>query len=91
MQPINLRQEKGTQAPSQKGEGSTYFIPADDLPDGLKSGETIKLIIEGVINIDEQGGTIKVDSVSVENKPQRTDPLQDNIEKGLHIEMSIKK
>lgn len=86
---INLRQEKGSHNPSQKGEGSTYFIPADDMPENMPSGETIKLIIEGIVNTDEQGATIKVDSISFEKKG-RTNPLQDNIESGLKIEINTK-
>lgn len=83
--------EKGTEAPSEKGEGSTYFIPRDDMPEGVQSGEKIKLIIEGLANIDEQGLSIKVDKIYVENIASRNDPTQTSLEQGLNIEIKIKK
>lgn len=87
----NLRVEKGTEAPSEKGEGSTYFLPRDDMPEGIKSGETIKLIIEGLVNVDEQGLSIKADKIYVENLDSREDPTQSKIEKGLNVEINITK
>lgn len=90
----NLRIEKGSQAPSETGEGSTYFIPADDMPDGATSGAKVKLIIEGTLNVDDQGGSIKADKIYIENLEEdekRTDDLQDSLEAGLKIEMNIGK
>lgn len=87
----NLRYEKGTQAPDVKGEGSTYMIPADDMPDGIQTGEKYKIIIEGTCNTDEQGLIIEVDRISAEKVKVYTDPLQDKIEKGLTIEVNIPK
>lgn len=89
--PINLRQEKGSQDAGQKGEGATYFIPSQDLPEGIVSGEKQKVIIEGLVNMDEQGMTIDVDRIYIEKLGARTDPLQDKIESGLHIEMKVGK
>jgi hypothetical protein len=91
MENQNLRIEKGTEAPSEKGEGSTYFIPRDDMPEGIKSGEKIKLIIEGLVNVDEQGLSIKADKIYVEDIDSRNDPTQSGIEDGLNIEIGIKK
>ena len=85
-----MRIEQGTNAPSEKGEGSTYFIPADDAPE-VKSGDKIKLVIEGLANSDEQGLSIKVDKIYVENINSRDDPTQKAIESGLKIEMNIQK
>ena len=87
----NLRVGKGPQSPSEKGEGSTYFIPADDMPEGIKSGEKVKLIIEGIINTDEQGASIRADRIYVENINSRNDPLQEKLETGLDIEIKLNK
>lgn len=86
-----LRAVKGSNSPLQKGEGSTYFIPADDMPEGMKSGEQVKLIIEGLVTVDEQGASIRADKIYIENMKSRDDPNQSMIEKGLTIEMNIKK
>ncbi len=86
-----LRVEKGTQSPSEKGQGSTYVIPADDLPDGIISGENMKVVIEGLVNIDEQGAIINVDRIYVERmQPKYTNPVQDSIEDGLKEEIKKK-
>ena len=89
MKPINIRSEKGSQDPSQKGEGATYFIPSQDVPEGIKSGEQGRIILEGLINTDEQGVTIDIERIKYEAIGKRTDPLQDKIEEGLKIEMNV--
>jgi len=87
MEGKNLRMSKGTHNPSRLGEGSVYFIPQDDVPEGLVSGEEVKIVLDGVVNLDEQGLIINVNSIyAVKNK--RTDALQDSIEAGL-VEESI--
>jgi hypothetical protein len=87
-----LRFEKGTQSPSVKGEGSIYVIPADDVPDGMTSGKKMKVIIEGLVNIDEQGAIINVDRIYIDrSKPKYTNPVQDSIEAGLKEESSNNK
>lgn len=86
-----MRVEKGQQDGSEKGEDSVYMIPRDDMPDGLVSGERAKIILEGIVNIDEQGASIKLEKITCEalGKPySRTDPAQDKIEKELTIQIS---
>ena len=84
-----LRFEKGSQAPSAKGEGSVYIIPQDDLPEGISSGERLKLIIEGLVNLDEQGAIINVERIYIDRGQRKyTDPVQDSIEEGLADEQS---
>jgi len=39
-----------------KGQNSAYIIPADDMLDGLVSGQKYKMIIEETLTIDEQRG-----------------------------------
>lgn len=91
MEPKNLRLERGSESASQNGQGATYIIPADDVPEGIVSGEKGKLIIEGLFSIDDQGLIIEVDRISTEKLNSRTDPLQDNIERGLDIEIKLNK
>ncbi len=85
-----LRFEKGSQAPTVRGEGSTYLIPADDVPEGTFTGEEYNIIIRGICNRDDQGLIIDVARISAE-KITRNDPLQDKIEQGLTIEVNIPK
>jgi hypothetical protein len=87
-----LRFEKGTQSPAVKGQGSIYVIPADDVPDGMTSGEKMKVIIEGLVNIDEQGAIINVDRIYIDRSEKKyTDPTQDSLEAGFKDEMSKNK
>ena len=74
-----------------KGQNSAYIIPADDMPNGLVSGKKYKMIIEGTLTIDEQGGVILVDKIYAEEVTSRDDPLQKKIEEGLNIEVNIEK
>ena len=91
MEAKNLRIEKGDPSPSQKGQGSVYLIPIDDMPEDIVSGEKRRLIIEGTFNKDEQGLIIDVDRILTEKLHSRNDPLQSNIEKGLDIEIKLNK
>lgn len=65
------------------GRGSVFMIPREDMPDGLVSGEKQKVIIEGLINTDEQGATIKVDRIYFETM-SRENPLQKRVETALN-------
>lgn len=82
-EPIQLRRARGADSPSVKGEGAIYLIPASDLPDGDFSGKEVKVIIQGLINIDEQGGIIDVKRISIEDVNNRDDLTQTSIEKDL--------
>ena len=88
---MSNRIKKGSEAGEFKGQGSSYVIPRDDLPEGLKSGENIIAKIYGVININEDGGVITVDKIEFEKLNSRDDPLQKKIEEGLSIMVKIKK
>ena len=85
------RMDRGREGAEFKGGGSTYIIPASDMPDGVKSGQKIIAKIHGIINIDEQGGVIEVEKIEIENVNSRDDPLQQSIEDGLKIEVNIEK
>jgi len=91
MEAKNIRTEKGNPSPSQNGQGSTYLIPLDDMPQGIVSGENGELIIEGLFTTDEQGLIIKVDRISMRKPHDRNDPLQSKIEQGLDIEIKLSK
>ncbi len=80
------RISKGQETAEYKGQGSVYIIPSDDMPEGLQSGKRYKMIIEGVLNNDDQGGVITVDRIYAEEVNSRDDPLQKEIEEGLKIE-----
>jgi hypothetical protein len=84
------RTERNRQEPAVKGEGDVFIIPADLLPDNLESGSKVKMIIEGTFNSSDEGGTIQIDKIYPEKSYQRTDPLQDSIERGIDIELNIK-
>ena len=47
------------------------------------------MIIEGTFNSSDEGGTIQIDKIYPEKAYQKTDPLQDSIEKGLEIDLKI--
>lgn len=82
--PVQLRQKKGQDNPSSRGEGSVYLIPASDMPEGDFSGEEVKMIIQGLMNTDEQGGVIDVKRITIERVVRdRSNPLQSSIEKSL--------
>ena len=49
------------------------------------------MIIEGTFNNSDEGGLIQIDKIYPEYAYQRTDPLQDSIEKGLDIEINVNK
>jgi hypothetical protein len=83
--------EKGAENPEYKGQGSTYVIPADDVPPGIKSGAKGIMKFYGTINVDEQGATIQVDRIEFEELGSRDDPLQKQIEEGFDIELKISK
>ena len=85
------RMDRGREGAEFKGGGSTYIIPASDMPDGVKSGQKIIAKIHGIITIDEQGGVIEVEKIEIENVNSRDDPLQKEIEDGLKIEVNIEK
>ena len=85
------RMAKGPETAEFKGKGSTYVIPADDMPENVESGEHIIAKIYGIITIDEGGGVIEVERIEIEKINSRDDPLQKNIEDGLTIDLSIKK
>jgi hypothetical protein len=82
------RIDKNREQPAVQGEGDVFIIPLDVLPKNLNSGEKVKLIIEGTLNITQEEGVMQVDKIYPENA-SRTDPLQDSIEKGLDIELKI--
>lgn len=79
---------KGEQTPENKGQGSIFLIPADDMPEGLISGKKYKIILEGLVNLDEQGATVNVDRIYSEEFDRRVDPTQQSLESGLKIEIS---
>jgi len=83
------RIDRSREEPAVKGEGDVFIIPADILPDNLESGAKIKMIIEGTFNSSDEGGTIQIDKIYPEKAYQKTDPLQDSIEKGLEIDLKI--
>jgi len=82
------RIEKGSESPEYAGQGDKFLIPRDILPEGLKSGESVKIVLEGDISIDEQGGVITLERLYCENPHSREDPLQSSMEKGLKEEMA---
>jgi len=84
------RIERNRDQSSPQGEGDVFMIPLDILPKGLPSGEKVRLIVEGTLNITAEDGILKIDKIYPEMK-ERTDPLQDNIEKGLDIEINVNK
>mgnify|MGYP006921326466 CR=1 FL=1 len=79
------RIEKGPHEGEQKGEGSTFIIPASDVPDGLVSGEKAKIILEGLVNLDDQGATVLLDRIYFEKSDDRGDAMQNKLEKELTI------
>lgn len=81
---------RNRQEPAVAGEGDVFFIPSDILPDNLESGNKVKIIVEGTFNKTDEGGTIQIDKIYPEKAYQKTDPLQDSIEKGLEIDISVK-
>jgi hypothetical protein len=89
------RLDRGREGAEFKGGGSTYIIPASDMPDGVKSGQKIIAKIHGIITVDEQGGVIEVEKIEIENVNSREDPLQkeieDGLDKGMKIEVNIQK
>lgn len=90
MENQNLRMEKGSEAPSERGAGSTYFIPRDDMPEGIVSGSKIELVIEALANVDEQGLILKVDKLYFKNVDTRDDPTQKGLEEDLEAESKKK-
>ena len=85
------RLDRNRQEPAVKGEGDVFIIPSDILPDNLESGKKVKIVIEGTFNNSDEGGLIQIDKIYPEYAYQRTDPLQDSIEKGLDIEINVNK
>ncbi len=86
------RINRNRQEPAVPGEGDVFMIPSDILPDNLESGQKVKLIVEGTFNKTDEGGTMQIDAIYPEKKESpRTDPLQDSIEKGFDIEISLNK
>jgi len=83
------RTDRKRQEPAVQGEGDTFVFPADLVPDGLESGKKVKIIIEGTFNRTDEGGTIQIDKIYPEYAHQKTDPLQDSIERGIDIELNI--
>ena len=79
---------KGEQTPENKGQGSIFLIPADDTPEGLVSGKKYKIILEGLVNLDNQGATVNLDRIYAEETNSRNDPTQDGLEAGLTIEIN---
>ena len=84
------RINRNRQEPATPGEGDVFLIPSDILPDGLISGNKVKIIVEGTFNKTDEGGTIQIDKIYPENST-RTDPLEDSITKGLEIDISLNK
>lgn len=84
------RIDRSREEPAVRGEGDVFIIPSDILPDNLESGAKIRMIIEGTFNSSDEGGTIQIDKIYPEKSYQKTDPLQDKIERGLNIDLSIK-
>jgi len=82
---MSNRINKGSESAEFKGQGSTYIIPQDDMPEGLVTGRKYKMIIEGTLNQDDQGGVIIVDRIYAEEVNTRDDPIQKEIEEGLKI------
>jgi hypothetical protein len=80
------RLDRGREGAEFKGAGSTYVIPGDDMPGGLQSGKRYKMIIEGILSQDEQGGMIAVERIYAEEINSRDDPLQKEIEEEIKIE-----
>lgn len=67
---------------SVKGEGSTFLIPADILPDGIESGGKYKFILTGTVSsLDETGAVQRLDSIELE-KVGNDEPI------GQRVQMS---
>ncbi len=81
---------KGVSTGEYKGQGSAYIIPADDMPVGLSSGKRYKFIIQGPLQIDDQGGVIMVERIYAEELDSREDPIQKQIEEGLNTQVNAK-
>lgn len=75
------RIDKGADSPEFKGQGSTYLLPRDEMPEGVKEGERRKFIIEGVVgSVDESGAVINVEKITSEILDARNDHLQNKLE-----------
>ena len=85
------RIDKGRDAPSETGEDNVFLIPRDILPEGLQSGDNVKITLEGSLNIDDQGGVLRVKRIYPEKMELgRKDQMQESIEKGLDLQLNIK-
>jgi hypothetical protein len=88
MESMNIRQARGSESPSEKGQGAVYFIPRSDMPEGDYSGEDITVCIDGSASTDEQGMSIKVERIYIK---KHNESIQDKVEKGLQLEISLNK
>lgn len=85
------RIDKGRDAPNEAGSDNVFLIPRDILPEGLESGDNVKITLEGSLNIDDQGGVLRVKRIYPEKmEPGRDEPIQSSIEKGLDLQLNIK-
>ena len=84
------RTVRNRQEPAVAGEGDTFVFPADLVPDGLESGNKVKIIVEGTFNRTDEGGIVQIDKIYPEKAYQKSDPLQSSIERGIDIELNIK-
>ena len=63
-----------------KGQGSTFLIPADILPDGIQSGGKYKFILIGTVSsLDESGAVQRLDSLEVE-KIDNDEPIGQRVQ-----------
>jgi hypothetical protein len=84
MADISLRIARGAMEGKYKGEGDTFIVPIDLIPKDLDSGESIKFIIEGVINVNSDTATIDARRVYIEKlRRSRPDVMQEEVDKEL--------
>ena len=74
-----------------KGEGDSFLFPPDCVPEGITEGENVRIVLVGtMVSIDEQGGVLRLDRIETEKTAARKDPTQNEIEKGLQLQVELK-
>jgi len=83
---MEIKRVSKDQYTGARGEGDSFNLPRDSMPEGLVTGEDVVVTMTGTITgIDEQGLIVKLEKPLEWGKKSNRDPLQSAIEVELNI------